>query len=242
VACEQSVFAMPETAIGFFPDVGGTWLLPRLASTPALGLYLALTGARLKGADLVHAGLATHFVSHAALSQVEEALAAAFSSQATSSGTAASSVVATVLAAHAQALPPPVEPALGAQRAMVERIFTLSSTVEAMLAALDAETASEWAQRTAQTLRRQSPSALKLTLRLMREGAGQATLGSCLALEYRATQQCMRGHDFYEGVRALLVDKDLTPRWSPRTLEAVSDAAVDSMLTPPPGMVPWTPQ
>jgi enoyl-CoA hydratase/carnithine racemase len=199
VATERAVFAMPETAIALFPDIGATYLLPRLPG--ALGVYLALTGARMEAADAVHAGLATHFVPRERLPALSAALAA--------EGVA-------VLAGFAAPLPPF---RLRAERAAIDRCFAAPS-LSGIVAALVAE-GSEWAAATLATLRLMSPSSLAWSLEIVRAGAHR-TLPQCLAAELALTRHATRHPDFLEGVRAMVVDKDRTPRWSPETIEQLT--------------------
>jgi enoyl-CoA hydratase len=192
VVTEQAMLAMPETAIALFPDVGTSHVLPRLAG--ALGPWLALTGARLKGAEAVEAGLATHLVSRARLPALREALA---------EGDAA------MVAAFAEPVP---AGAIAAQRPAIDRCFGAASLAE-IEAALTAE-ASDWAAEQAAILARMSPTSLGVTLALLRRGASM-DLAGCLALELALTRSVTRHPDFAEGVRAVLVDKDHAPRWAP---------------------------
>ena len=196
VATEHARFAMPETAIGFFPDIGASFFLPRLPG--ALGTYLGLTGANVTGAAAVHAGLATHFVPRAALAGLAAALAA--------DGIGA-------LGAHVLTPPPSVLP-----RAAIDRCFA-ADTIPELLERLDAD-GSDWARDTRVMLERMSPSALFWTLRLLRDGA-RRDLRACLAAEFALTHTTMRHPDFVEGVRAMVVDKDRAPRWSPARISEV---------------------
>jgi enoyl-CoA hydratase len=207
VATEQAAFAMPETAIGFFPDIGATFFLPRLPGQ--LGVYLGLTGARLAGADAVHAGFATHYVPRALLPGLSRVLA--------EDGPAA-------LACHAAPLP---EFSLAPHRAMIDRCFGAESVAE-IVRRLEAA-GGAWADKTLATLRTVSPSALCWTLAAIRRGADR-TLPQCQAAELALTRTTMRHPDFAEGVRAMVVDKDRTPRWQPARIEAVDAAATDAMF------------
>jgi enoyl-CoA hydratase len=218
IATERTEFAMPETAIGFFPDVGATWFLSRCPGQ--LGVFLALTGTRLRAGDLLAAGLATAFVPQAALATLVDELAGALGS-----GKARATVDA-VLARHARA---PEAPALSSVRDAIDRCFAYD-TVEQILAALARE-GTRWASETIATLHAMSPTSLKLALRLLRRGAG-LELEAALAMEYRLSQACVAGHDFYEGIRAVLIDKDRTPRWQPSTLEGVTEATVEAHFAP----------
>jgi len=207
VATEQAAFAMPETAIGFFPDIGATFFLPRLPGQ--LGVYLGLTGARLQGADAVHAGFATHYVPRALLPALSRALA--------EDGPA-------VLACHAAPLP---AFSLAPHRAMIDRCFGAESVAE-IVPRLEAA-GGAWADKTLATLRTVSPSALCWTLAAIRQGANR-TLPQCQAAELALTRTTMRHPDFAEGVRAMVVDKDRTPRWQPERIEAVDPAATEAMF------------
>ena len=207
VATEAAVFAMPETAIGFFPDIGASFFLPRLPG--ALGLYLGLTGRRVEGGDAVHAGLATHFVPREKLAGLSAMLA--------EDGVAA-------LAAHA--VPPPAS-GLAPHRAAIDRCFGADS-VDGILRALAAEE-SDWAEQTRDALRAMSPSAVLWSFELIRGGAHR-DLAACLATELALTRHATRHPDFHEGVRAMVVDKDRSPRWSPRSLEAVDAGPIAALF------------
>ena len=207
VATENALLAMPETAIGFFPDIGASFFLPRLPG--ALGLYLGLTGRRLAGGDAVHAGLATHFVPKGRLSTLSEALAR--------DGVAA-------LAAYAE--PPPAF-SLAPQRAAIDHCFGADS-VGGILRSLAAEPET-WGVETLATVRSMSPSAVLWSFELIRGGAHR-DLAACLAVELGLTRHATRHPDFLEGVRAMVVDKDRTPRWSPSSLEAVDAGPIAALF------------
>ena len=201
VASEHAMFAMPETAIGFFPDVGASYFLPRLPG--ALGMYLGLTGARVVGGDAVYAGLATHYVPRSQIAALSAALA--------ETGPAA-------LGRFAETAPVGL---LAAQHAAIERCFGVSSVPE-MLERLEAE-GGDWADATLGTLRSMSPSSLLWSHKLVRDGADR-TLAQCLAAELKLTRTVSGHPDFLEGVRAMVVDKDRQPKWQPARIEDV-DAA-----------------
>jgi len=207
VATEAGLFAMPETAIALFPDVGATYALPRLPGW--LGTYLALTGARLAGADAVHAGLATHFVPRSALPALRAAVQA--------DGVAA-------VAVHAVSLPPF---SLAPHRAAIDRCFGAPSVPE-ILARLEAE-GTDWACDTLAALRSLSPSSVMWSFAAVRRGAG-LSLRAALRAELALTRQVTRHPDFAEGVRAVLVDKDRQPRWTPARIEDVDPEAIAAML------------
>jgi enoyl-CoA hydratase/carnithine racemase len=207
VATEHALFAMPETAIGMFPDIGATFFLPRLPGE--LGVYLGLTGARVAGADAVHAGLATHFVPRAALPALRAALP--------HEGVEA-------IAEVAQTLPPF---SLAPHRAAIDRCFS-APTVPDILARLEAE-GTDWARETLATLAGHSPTAMAVSLAAIRRGAG-LDLRAALAAELRLTRVVTQHPDFAEGVRAMVVDKDRQPRWTPPRTAQVDPAAIAGML------------
>ena len=208
VVTENALLAMPETAIALFPDVGTSHVLPRLPG--GLGTWLALTGARLKGGDAVHAGLATHFVPRARVPELKAALAGGDAS---------------VVERFAEAAPPAgFEP----HRDAIRRCFA-GDTVLGIVRALEAE-GTGWAAEQAVILRRMSPTSLCVSLELLRRGAG-ATLDECLEMELALTRAVVNRHpDFREGVRAVLVDKDNKPSWSPPRIEDVDPAAIRAMF------------
>jgi len=209
VATESALLAMPETAIGFFPDVGTSYVLPRLPA--GLGAWLALTGARLKSADAVHAGLATHFVPRARLPELRAALV--------------ESGDASAVERFAESSPPA---SFEAHRDAIRRCFA-ADTVPGILRALEVE-GTDWAAEQAAVLRRMSPTSLFVTLELLRRGAGMA-LDGCLAMELALTRAVVQRHpDFREGVRAVLVDKDNAPSWSPPRIEDVDPGAIRVMF------------
>jgi len=217
VAGDKLVFAMPEVGIGFFPDVGGTWFLPRLPGR--LGTYCALTGERLDAADAVAAGVATHRVPSARFPDLAEALCGAVA-------------VDAILGAFAE---PPAHGAVVARRDAIDRLLR-ADRIEDVLAALDAEasqngTHAAFALTTAALIRTKSPTSLKVALEQMRRGA-TLDFTECMRTEFRIVSRIVRGHDFYEGVRAVIVDKDQAPRWQPPTLEAVGAAEVERHFVP----------
>jgi enoyl-CoA hydratase len=214
IATERSVCAMPEVHIGLFPDVGATRYLNLCPGRT--GLYLALTGARLKAADMRYVGFATHYVRHERLAELVEALAGI----GWGAGKDRTQVDA-VLAGFHEA---PGDPPLAALRGQIDRCFS-GGSVEAILDALARED-SDWARDTRATIERASPISLKITFRQMTLGDVRMDIERALALEYRMTQHVMAAHDFFEGIRAVLVDKDQKPLWEPRSLAEVTDADV----------------
>jgi enoyl-CoA hydratase len=210
VATERSLAAMPETGIGLFPDVGASYVLSRLPG--ALGLYLALTGARLGAADLAHLGMATDVIESGRLDDLIDALVAA-DWQAGGAREVVDSVLKTFR------VTPGAAP-LAEHREVIDSCFGLD-TVEAILVALD-KTQGVFASETAATIRTMSPTSCKITLEEMRRGRA-LSFDDCMRMEYRLTQSVLADHDFYEGIRALLVDKDKQPKWKPATLAEVGD-------------------
>jgi enoyl-CoA hydratase len=219
IVTERTVFAMPETGIGFFPDVGGSYFLPRCPGE--LGMYLGLTGERLKGGEALYAGIGTAFVRSASIPALIESLTQL------SDGRGAGEAVAAAIGRH---LAPHDVPAVAALQPKIDRTFA-GASVEAIFAALQNEGADEFASKTSATLAAKSPTALKLSYRLLRAGRNR-TLDQCLAMEFRLALHTMQGDDFYEGVRAVIIDKDNRPAWHPTRLEEVSEAAIDAYFAP----------
>ena len=213
-AGEKFQFAMPEVGIGFFPDVGATWFLPRLPGE--IGTYCALTGERLRVADGLAAGVATHHVAGARFPDLIDALAGTIP-------------VDAVLAAFADK---PGEGALAPLRPAIDRLFA-GQRVEDILAALDAEDGphAAWATRTAAAIRTKSPLSLEVALAQVRRGA-EWSFSDCMRAEFRIVSRIVYGHDFYEGVRATIVDKDNAPRWRPADLAGVTEPAVEEHFAP----------
>jgi enoyl-CoA hydratase len=217
VAGDKFRFAMPEVGIGFFPDVGATWFLPRLPGR--LGTYCALTGERLDAPDAVAAGIATHRVPSPQFPRLIEALCCA-------------DPVDASLAAYAQS---PERGAAAARRSAIAALFE-ADQVEEILGALDAEGAMQgpnavFASVTAASMRTKSPTSLKLALAQMQRGA-TLDFAECMRTEFRIVSRVVRGHDFYEGVRAVIIDKDQAPHWQPAALAAVDTAEVERHFAP----------
>jgi enoyl-CoA hydratase len=214
---ESTVFAMPETGIGLFPDVGGSYFLPRLPGE--IGMYLALTGARLRAEDCLYAGIGTHLFPakrwHAFIELLSE--------------TCEEDSPISDLFAHAPA-PDSRNPApLGHYREKIDAIFSKDS-VQSILDALDVD-GSDWSRDTAKSIRSKSPTSLKLAYRQLRAGR-DLEFDDCMRMEFRMVNRVIAGHDFYEGVRATIIDKDQSPKWRPATLEAVSDAEINAYFAP----------
>lgn len=209
VATERTMFAMPETGIGLLPDVGGTYFLPR---TPGqLGTFLVLTGARLRAADCCYAGIASHHMPSEKLAALKDALAAG-------------SDVDAILAAYHAA--PDTAP-LADLQADIDRLF-VGDRVSDILAALDAD-GGAWAAQQATTLRTKSPTSSAVALRQMREGA-DSDFDTCMQIEMRAVTRLMALPDFYEGVRATIIEKDGAPNWQPATHEAVTPEHINDIF------------
>jgi len=215
VCGEGTMFAMPETGIGLFPDVGGTFFLPRLGGE--LGMYLGLTGSRLDVVDAKYAGVATHVVPAA---QHEELIKALAEGDHTYERTLARFAVA-----------PDNKSKLEGLREWIDGHFVHDS-VEAIFASLESGT-SLFATETLKSLKTKSPTSLKVTYRQIREGRRMG-FEDCMRLEFRLTNRFMRGHDFYEGVRAVIVEKDNAPKWSPPSLSGVGASDVDAYFAPLP--------
>lgn len=207
IATEHAFFAMPETAIALFPDVGMSFFLPRMPG--ALGMYLGLTGARLSGADAVHGGFATHFVPRERLGALEAALLA--------DGVA-------VIPAFTAPLP---EFSLAPHRPVIDAAFGAASVPE-ILSALAAD-ASPFAQSALALLREHSPLSIHWSFEIIRQGANR-NLAQALAAEFATVRRVTRHPEFFEGVRAVLIDKDRKPNWSPAALEAVDPAEIARLL------------
>jgi enoyl-CoA hydratase len=217
VAFDRFSFAMPEVSIGFFPDVGATWFLPRMPGE--LGTFCALTGERFNAADGVAAGIAAHRVPSARYGALVDGLTGTVS-------------VDAVLSAFSE---PAGEGPIGARRAAIDRLFA-GNAVETILAALDAEavtasTDAEWAGKTAALMRAKSPLSLKLALAQVRFGT-TADFATCMRTEFRIVSRIIHDHDFYEGVRAVIVDKDNKPRWQPAALADVRETEVARHFAP----------
>ena len=222
IATENTRFAMPETGIGLFPDVGGGWYLPRLPGR--VGEFMALTGARLDGAECHYLGLATHYVEQASLGDMVERIATTPNRVQGPIGTFAAT---------------PPDARIADNLPAIARCFG-SYRLEEVIAALKADE-SEWAATELMTLGTKSPLSCKVTLRLMEEGASRAGFRDEMIAEYALASRVVRTHDFREGVRALLIDKDNNPQWDPATPEEVTDEMLDVLFAPLHGTEAWMP-
>ncbi len=213
IVTERTILAMPETAIGFFPDIGSTWLLTRKAGES--GTYLGLTGTTVGAADAIYAGLADVMVPTSNLAPMIEALGAL-------PHTAKRDDMEHIIAPHTRAPEPGI---LHANAAEIDLVFA-SDTVEDIVLALQ-QSKTDFAASTLNSLAARSPTNLKLTLRLLRLARHSASLEACLERDFTAAQTMLRGGEFYEGVRAAIIDKDRQPKWSPASLAAVSDDEIE---------------
>jgi enoyl-CoA hydratase len=221
VVTERTVFAMPETGIGLFPDVGATHVLPRLPG--ALGMYLGLTGARLGAADCLGAGIGGCYVPADRLDELEQALA-----DADLSGNAHRAVTAVLDGFGGD----PGWPRLIEHMGRIDRCYGKDRLDEVMRALEDEPTG--WGRQELETLASKSPTSLAVTFRQLRQGAA-LDFNAAMRLEYRLVHRFVAGHDFREGVRALIIDKDNLPSWRPSWLEDVTTAEVEAYFRPLPG-------
>lgn len=215
VAGENTRFAMPETGIGFFPDVGGGWFLPRMPGET--GMYLGLTGAIIGQADMFYVGAATHCIPSARFDAIRAGMADA------------DPIDAVLDALHEK----PAPGNLARLRPAIDRIFSAAS-VEEIMERLAGETGefAEWAADTHATLLKRSPLGLKVAFAQIRRGRSYASLKEALAVEYRLVRHFLRQPDLYEGIRAAIVDKTRPPQWQPASLVEVSDDMVQQMFQP----------
>ncbi len=221
VATENTRFAMPETGIGLFPDVGGGWHLSRLSGR--MGQFLALTGARLDGAECLWTGLATHYLPQEALAEAKQRIA---------HGHEQGQVLA------ALSVTPP-EARIAGNAGRIAKHFA-SDRYEDILASLEADD-SEWAAKELATLRTKSPQTCKVALRQLHDSLDCADFAANMVMEYRIASRVLTRPDFAEGVRAVIVDKTNDPKWDPATPEGVSDALIDSIFAPLAPELEWRP-
>ena len=222
IATENTRFAMPETAIGLFPDVGGGWYLSRLPGR--VGQFLALTGARLDGAECHHLGLATHYLPSASLDGVKARIAQ-------------EPEQLEAILQDASIQPPPAR--IAANLDIINRTFA-SDRLEDVIAALEAE-GGEWAENELVMVRCKSPQACKVSLRLLSDGAKMHDFADEMRQEYSVAAHVVQRHDFVEGVRSVLIDKDMLPRWNPDKPEGITDHMIDTIFAPMPEGQEWTP-
>jgi enoyl-CoA hydratase len=223
IATERTRFAMPETGIGLFPDVGGGWHLPRLPGR--VGYWLALTGARLGGADCLDLGIATHLVPASRGDELKAALLAA----------PADAVDILQRFAEIPAEAAPIE----AMRSDIDRLYA-ATALEDIFAALAADS-SHLARNDLALLKTKSPLSMKTALRQLTEGAAKTDFAAEMAMEMRIGARVVMSHDFAEGVRAVIIDKDNAPVWAPATPEAVTSEILDAVFAPLPPDQEWSP-
>jgi enoyl-CoA hydratase len=234
IATERTVFAMPETGIGLFPDVGGTYFLPRLPGQ--IGMWLGLTGTRMKAQDTVQAEICDILLPSAAIELVLDVLAAEGTSSAIGSdpyGAFEARIFEEIAMGWKEKRDfGQVIHRVGTElnaRDEIEEAFSKDG-VEDVISALG-ESQMEWCQRTKKTILAKSPTCTRITFRQIREGAS-LDFEDCMRLEYRLARFCMTQPDFYEGVRAIIIDKDNAPNWSPATLAEADDAYVAPAFAP----------
>ncbi len=213
VVTENAAFAMPECGIGFFPDVGGSYLLPRLKG--AFGLYLGLTGTRAKRGDQCWSGLATHAASAAILPTVIDALARG-------------SAVDETLAIYADTVDRETDEA---RIHAINIHFSLGSLRDVVASLTAAAGRDEFAAQTLEVLRGKSPTSLLVAFDQIAAGAA-LSMEECMRMEYRIVRRMLAGHDFYEGIRAAVIDKDQAPAWRPAALGDVGNEAVAAYFAP----------
>ncbi len=222
VGTERTTFAMPETGIGLFPDVGGSWFLPRLHG--AAGAWLALTGARLKAAGCEILGIVTDVLPSASLPEFKARLAA---------DPAAVETLLTELQSD------PGRSAMIEHHDEIDRLLA-ADTVEGIVAALEAD-GSEWALAQRAIIAAKSPTSSKVALRQLRLGKAMTDFADVMRMEMRIAARLVMARDFREGVRAVIVDKDNLPKWSPANLETVENQAIDDIFAPLPPDQEWSP-
>ena len=230
VATENTLFAMPETAIGLFPDVGSMFWMPRLLSM-STAKYVALTGQRLVAPDLLYTGLATHYIPSKRLPELEKALIEATCTAADNEA----DVVADVLTNFHESIPT-AECHLSRNHNSIEKFFDYSTCEEIFDSLEQQETDQgydEFAVQTLRTLQKMSPTSMKVTLEGLKRGSSVSSIGEDLQMEYRmARAATLKGADFFEGVRSVLIDKDYAPHWNPATIHTVSKERVDEFFAP----------
>ena len=223
VATENTKFAMPETGIGLFPDVGGGWYLSRLEGR--VGQFLALTGARIAGAGCLALGLATHYLTSNLLAEAKSRIA-------TEDVERIDGILGTL------SVTPP-DSKIVETIVQINRHFA-SDRLEDIFASLEGDE-SDWAMKELATLRSKSPQTCKVALRQLAESSKLTDFTDNMAMEYRIASRVLVRPDFAEGVRAVIVDKDNSPKWDPATAEGVTDALIDAIFAPLPAQQEWKP-
>ena len=218
IVTETTQMAMPETGIGFFPDVGGTWLL---ANAPGqLGTYFGLTGQSMSGADAIGCGFADALIEKSKLAEFRTVLSRL-------GPNATNGMVRGVIAHFAS---PRTAAPIDEHRPMIDLTMAHDDMSE-IVAALE-QSATDFAKATLDTLKQKSPTSLKLTLQLLRAAKTSASLKECLVREYAAALDIFINRDFPEGIRAAVIDKDRSPNWNPAKLEDVTPEMIDAYFAP----------
>ncbi len=217
VVTESTLFAMPETNIGFFPDVGGGYFLPRCPGQT--GAYLALTSKRIKAIDTIYIGFGTHYVTPESMTALKEELCA----MAWDDNEDAKPQIDAVIEKHTSE--PTGESELAPNRDRIDTCFA-HDRIEDILADLQKD-GTPWADETLSAMYAMSPTSLKVALKQIRMG-GNMPFAQVMTMEYRLSQALMKSHDFYEGIRAALIDKDRKPQWQPPRINEVSDQDIDA--------------
>jgi enoyl-CoA hydratase/carnithine racemase len=217
VATEKSMFSMPEALIGLYPDVAGTYFLPRLPGS--IGLYLGITAARLNSEELVRAGAATHFVKGENLSKLKETLIENVTSE------SSLQQIENIVSEYSEPISGPLEDIEN-----IEKYFGKAKNVEEIFERL--QNGCEWGQKLLKSMAKLCPLSMKIAFEQVKRGRN-LSLSEVFKLEYRISMNFMKGHDFFEGYRALLLDKDKDPKWQFKTLAEVSDDLVQSYFEAP---------
>lgn len=223
IATERTVLAMPEAALGFFPDTGGTFFLSRLPYS--LGQFMALTGYRVEGADVYHMGLATHYVPSERLEELETELLDA------NNKSLSLEKIDQILSKYQLEENKIPKFRLEKRLAQIDHIFS-GTTIESVFKKLRNDE-DDFGRKHFSNLNKMSPLSLKVTFRQLRVGS-KMQFAEVFPLEYRLSQRFMKDHDFHEGCRAILIDKDRKPKWKPTCLEEVTDEMVDKYFAPLP--------
>jgi enoyl-CoA hydratase len=218
VATESTLFAMPETGIGYFPDVGASYFLPRCPSE--IGMYLGLTGNRLDGQDSVECGIATHYVKSEQILQLVDNL------EQITQEKDVSFEISKILRKFSSKVSSKLVSVTGKK---IQKCFSKNS-MDNIFEALE-QVGTEWSQKTISQLNKKSPLSLKVTFRQLREGQS-LDFESCMVMELRLALRFMEERDFYEGVRAVIIEKDNKPNWKPKTIEEVLDKDIEKFFLP----------
>ncbi|MGB6118686.1 MAG: enoyl-CoA hydratase/isomerase family protein [Mesorhizobium sp.] len=213
VVGEKALFAMPETGIGFFPDVGGSHLLSRIAG--GFGMYLGLSGARIGPGDMLKSGLATHAVKSDDLAAIEAGISETGDPDA-------------VLAPFIITPEPAIDEAA---LLSIAKHFTMGSLADVVQNLQQAGASDEFAHAALEMLRKRSPTSLNVSFAQISNGA-MLDMSECMRMEFRILNRMLAGRDFYEGIRAALIDKGDTPKWNPATLEEIDGLAIDAYFAP----------